>query len=102
MFKPELNTQQSSESEFNTKLEAGRQALLADLEAAGEEGLRIVYYAADVIIYPVPDDPDSVTFKIQEGNHWLSGKRKFSNKIVSIKEMVLHSKYKDIDLEEAA
>jgi hypothetical protein len=95
MFKPELTQQptNNTESELSPELKAGREALLADLEAAGEEGLRIIYYASDITIHLVPNDPESVTYRTQEGNNWFTGNRKFVTKTTSINDMVLHSKY---------
>ncbi len=106
MFKPELTQQpaegaeqsrstENSEPEMSPELRAGREALLADLEEAGEEGLRIIYYAADVVIKPVPGDPERVTFETQQGNSRWTGKRKFGNETVTLNSMVLHSKYKN-------
>jgi|GEM_PF-5081115 hypothetical protein len=99
MFKPEL-TQQPNKSEYDTKLETGIQALKTDLEEVGKEGLRIIYYAADVTIHPTPGDPESVTYRTQQGNNWFTGNRKFVNKTTSIKDMVLHSKYNDTEIQD--
>ena len=100
MFKSELAPQQPDKSEINPQLEAGRRALTADLEAAGEEGLRIIYYASDVVIKAVLGDPESVTFRTQTGNSRISGKRKFGHETVSLNSMVLNSKYKDTSVQD--
>ncbi len=95
--KPDINPEQHT-----TRLEAGREALLADLEAAGEEGLRIIYYALETIARLDPDDPERVIIKVPKSNHPLSGKRRYGEESIMLNNLVLHSKYKDIRQEEAA